>query len=96
MTEAAVYSFASDNGIPRKKVKGVTLYSKPHTDRLKRKDEIKSPDMYTVQECMERHCMSRDQVYYYLKTYRIERFSRGRYCLFRRKDFDDIFKERRM
>lgn len=96
MTEAAVYSFASDNGIPRKKVKGVTLYSKPHTDRLKRKDEIKSPDMYTVQECMKRHGMSRDQVYYYLKTYRIERFSRGRYCLFRRKDFDDIFKERRI
>lgn len=93
MTELAVYSFASEHGIPRKRVKRSALYSKIHIDRLKRQDDITSSDFYTVMECMEQYGMTRDQVYYYLKTYGIERIYRGKYCLFRKKDFDKIFQD---
>lgn len=94
MTAVAVYSMAYDFCIPKKKVKRISYYSKKHVDAVKHRDEVSDDIWYTVEECMDRYALTRDQVYNYLRQHKIERSSYGKYVRFRKEDFDRIFKDR--
>ena len=69
MTPSAVYCFINSNGIPSKRVKRTSYYSKKHVDILKQDTLPQSTDYYTVEECMAHYGYSRDQVYHYLRYY---------------------------
>lgn len=91
MSLSAIYSFVLAQAIPRKKENNKTFYSKKHFDIARGVAEPEEPEYYTVVEAMEAYNMTRDQVYHYLKQYKINRIQVGRYTKFLKKDFDQIF-----
>ena len=87
MTESAVLTFIYEHGIPRKRRKG-GLYSKSHVDEIKRRKMDPNDEYYSVQDCMRKYNLTRDQVYHFLRYYKIERIQSGRCVRFRKEDFD--------
>lgn len=87
MTESAVLTFIYEHGIPRKRKKG-GLYSKSHVDEIKRRKMDPNDEYYSVQDCMRKYNLTRDQVYHFLRYYKIERIQSGRCVRFRKEDFD--------
>lgn len=91
MTDSAVYSFAYDFNIPKKTVKRISYYSKKHVDIAKGLPSMSDEVWYTVEECMTKYDMTRDQVYHHLKYAKIQRIKVGKIVKFRREDFDKLF-----
>lgn len=87
MTESAVLTFIYEHGIPRKRKKG-GLYSKKHVDEIKRRKLDPNDEYYSVQDCMAKYHLTRDQVYHFLRYYKIERIQSGRCVRFRKDEFD--------
>ena len=87
MTESAVLTFIYEHGIPRKRKKG-GLYSKKHVDEIKRRKLDPNDEYYSVQDCMAKYHLTRDQVYHFLRYYKIERIQSGRCVRFRKEEFD--------
>ena len=93
MTQSAVYCMINASGIPSKRIKRISYYSKRHVDILKQNDVPQGPDYYTVEECMARYGYTRDQVYHYLRYYSIDRVRKGKFTLFLKSDFDRLFEK---
>ena len=93
MTQSAVYCMINASGIPSKRIKKTSYYSKRHVDLLKQNDVPQSSDYYTVEECMSRYGYTRDQVYHYLRYYSIDRVRKGKFTLFLKSDFDRLFEK---
>ena len=94
MSYSAVLSFAMRHKIPRVTRHREVFYSKPHVDSLKGNGDAIDPLYYTYKEVMEKYGFTKDQVSYYLHTYKIDRFKRGSFTMINRKDFDKVIKER--
>lgn len=93
MTQSNVYCMINASGIPSKRIKKTSYYSKRHVDLLKQNDVPQSSDYYTVEECMSRYGYTRDQVYHYLRYYSIDRVRKGKFTLFLKSDFDRLFEK---
>ena len=91
MTESAVHCFVYDYNIPKKRAGKIAMYSKVHVDMAKESNVDTEPECYTVEECMKKYSFTRDQVYHYLRYYKIPRIQFGKYVKFRKYDFDKIF-----
>lgn len=91
MTEASVHGFVYDYNIPKKIVGRIAMYSKAHVDMAKESNADTEPECYTVEECMRKYFFTRDQVYHYLRYYKIPRIQFGKYVKFRKYDFDKVF-----
>lgn len=90
MTLSAIYNLASKEGIPKMKVGKEVRYSKNHFDVAKGIAEPEPPSDYSIAEAMEKYEMTRDQLYHYVKTYKIPRTKRGKYTYISRKELDDL------
>lgn len=90
MTLSAIYSLVSKEGIPKIKVGIEARYSKKHFDIAKGIAEPETPKEYSIAEAMEKYGMTRDQLYHYVKTYKIPRAKRGKYTYISRKELDDL------
>lgn len=87
----AVYNLAYDHNIPKKKEGNKTFYSKRHVQEAKGVIEKKEIKYYTVPKIMEKYSLTRDQVYHYLKQYKVSRIKKGQIVLIPQKEFDQIF-----
>lgn len=85
---SAIYSFVSENSIPRKKIGRNVFYSKTHFDTAKGYD---TPEFYTVEEAMNKYGITRDSLYRYLKHYNITRVKSGRYIKISKPELDKLF-----
>lgn len=91
MTLAAIYTLASKNAIPKKKVGIMIYYSQKHFDIAKGVAQPDEPQYYTVAEAMARFNMSRDQIYHYVKDYNIPKIREGKYTKISKPDLDKLF-----
>ncbi|MDY3119327.1 helix-turn-helix domain-containing protein [Porphyromonas somerae] len=91
MTLSAVYNLVYDHNIPKKKEGNKTFYSKRHVQEAKGVIEKEEVKYYTVPEIMEKYNFTRDQVYHYLKQYKVSRVKKGRIVLIPQKEFEQIF-----
>lgn len=94
MTLSAIYSLVSKIGIPKKKEGGVTYYSKYHFDVAKGTASKEDEQYISVAEAMEKYKITRDQLYHYVKTYKITRIKCGKYVKLSAKELADIFTPR--
>lgn len=84
----AIYSFVSENNIPRKKEGRNVLYSKKHFDEAK---GYVKPEYYTVEEAMQKHNLTRDSLYHHLKYHNIPKEKEGRYIKISKPELDKLF-----
>lgn len=89
MSLSAIYNFAHDHSIPKKKVKREVFYSKRHVDIAKGLVEPEEPLYYTMQEAMEKFGMTRDQIYHYTKVFGVPKVMEGKYVKISRKELDE-------
>lgn len=94
MTLSAIYSLVSKIGIPKKKEAGQTFYSKYHFDVAKGAASKEDEQYISVAEAMEIYNVTRDQLYHYVKTYKITRIKCGKYVKLSAKELADIFTPR--
>lgn len=73
-----IYSFVYENKIPKKKDGRKVFYSKEHFDVAKGLKEPEEPKYYTTSEAMEKHNLTRDQLYQYVKYHNISKVKEGR------------------
>ena len=92
MTLTAVYSFAFDHNIPKKKVKGRSYYSTKHVEEAKGVLDSTAPSYYTIQEAMEKYGLTRDQLYHYTKQYNIPKVKQGRNMLISQRELDEVLR----
>ncbi len=85
---SAIYSFVSENSIPRKKIGRQVYYSKSHFNTAKGYD---IPEFYSVEEAMNKFGVTRDALYLYLKHYTITRVKSGRYIKISKPELDKLF-----
>lgn len=90
MTGDACRSFVHRHGIPTKVEYGVTYYSKTHIDRVKGRVFEGVENYYTVNEASEKYRMTKDQVFYYVKQYRIPKVHFGHFLYILKSKFDEI------
>lgn len=90
MSLSAIYTLVSKEGIPKIKVGIEARYSKKHFDIAKGIAEPEPPAEYTIAEAMVKFGMTRDQLYHYVKTYKITRTKRGKFTYLSRKELDDL------
>lgn len=91
MTLPAIYSLVSKVGMPKKKEGKNTLYSKKHFDAAK---GVKSPiesEWYSIAEATAKYNMTRDQLYHYVKTYKVNRKMVGKYSYISKLELDALF-----
>ena len=89
MTLSAIYNFAHDHSIPKKKVKREVFYSKRHVDIAKGLVEPEKPLYYTMKEAMEKFGMTRDQIYHYVKVFGVPKVMEGKYVKISKKELDE-------
>ncbi len=91
MTLSAIYSFAYDRAIPRKKEGPNTFYSKKHFDIAKGIATPDEPQYYTVTEAMDKFNLTRDQLYHYATYHNIPKIKKGKYVLISKPELDKLF-----
>ena len=92
MTLTAVYNFAFDHNIPKKKIKGRSYYSTKHVEQAKGVLDSAAPSYYTIQEAMEKYGLTRDQLYHYTKQYNIPKVKQGRNMLISQRELDEVLR----
>lgn len=91
MTRIAISSFVYDHAIPKKREGRKGFYSKKHFDRMK---GIEIPEeYYTVEEAMTKFNLSRDSLYYHVKTYHIPKVKEGKFIKISKPELDKIFEK---
>ena len=90
MTITAVYNFAFDHNIPKKKVKGKSHYSTQHVEEAKGVLEALVPSYYSVKEAMAKYGLTRDQLYHYTKQCNIPKVKQGRNVLISQRELDEV------
>ncbi len=93
LSQAAIYSFTSENSIPRKKAGKTVYYSKYHFDVAKGLLKPKETEYYSVEEAMHKYKFTRDMVYHYVKYHNIHKTKVGRYIKISKTELDKLFEE---
>lgn len=91
MTLPAIYCLVSKVGIPKKKEGKEVRYSKKHFDAAKGVAEPVESEWYSIAEATEKFNMSRDQLHYYIKTYKVKKKMVGKYCYLAKDEVDALF-----
>ena len=91
MTLPAIYCLVSKTGIPKKKEGKEVRYSKKHFDAAKGTAEPVESEWYSIAEATEKFNMSRDQLYHYIKTYKVKKKMVGKYCYLAKDEVDALF-----
>jgi excisionase family DNA binding protein len=84
----AIYSFVSENNIPRKKEGRNVFYSQKHFDLAK---GYVTPEYYTVEEAIQKYKLTRDSLYYQLKFNNIPKIKEGKYIKISKPELDKLF-----
>lgn len=93
MTQSAVYSFIYERNIPKKKVKNEVFYSKKHVDIAKGIAEPERVEYYSTAEAMEKYHITKDQLFYYIKTFNLPKIKEGKYVKIAKKELDKVFSD---
>lgn len=91
MTLPAIYSLVSKVGISKKKEGKEVRYSKRHFDAAKGVAAAVEPKWYSVAEATEKFHMTRDQLYHYIKTYKVKKKMVGKYYYICKAELDALF-----
>ena len=91
MTLPAIYSLVSKVGIPKKKEGKEVRYSKRHFDAAKGAASPMESEWYSIAEATEKFNMTRDQLYHYIKTYKVTKKMVGKYCYLAKDEVDALF-----
>lgn len=91
MTLSAIYSLVSKIGIPKRKEGPKVYYSKYHFDVAKGVKSAEDVEFISVPEAMEKYSLTRDQLYHYVKTYRITKLRCGKYVKLNAKELEALF-----
>ncbi len=91
MTLPAIYSLVSSVGMPKKKDGKNVLYSKKHFDAAKGVETPIESEWYSIAEATAKFDMTRDQLYHYIKTYKVKKKMVGKYCYLAKDEVDALF-----
>ena len=91
MTLSAIYCLVSKVGIPKRKEGAKVFYSKYHFDVAKGAKSAEDVEFISVAEAMEKYSLTRDQLYHYVKTYKITKLRRGKYVKLNAKELEALF-----
>ncbi len=91
LTTNAIYSFVSENQIPKKRDGRKTLYSKHDFEVAKGYAEPVQEEYYSVQEAMQKFDLTRDALYHYIKYHNITKVKEGRYIKISKTELDNLF-----
>ncbi|WP_354665488.1 helix-turn-helix domain-containing protein [uncultured Muribaculum sp.] len=91
MTLSAIYSLVSKIGIPKHKEGQKVYYSKYHFDVAKGAKSAEDVEFISVAEAMEKYSLTRDQLYHYVKTYKITKLRCGKYVKLNAKELAELF-----
>jgi len=94
MTSDACRSFVYRHKIPTKVEYGKTYYSKSHIDRIKGLVFDGMEDYYSVQDAADKYKITKDQVFYYVKQYKIPKVHFGQFSYILKCKFDEIIAQR--
>ena len=98
MRSSAVYSFASENAIPRKNDQGRTLYSRKHTDTLlqQRIPDPKIKEWYSMEEIVNKYKLTTGYVSNLIYKNPIPKIRRGNKGYYSKSDFDRLVREKQL
>lgn len=91
MTLSAIYTLVSKIGIPKRKEGPKVYYSKYHFDVAKGTKSAEDVEFISVPEAMEKYSLTRDQLYHYVKTYKITKLRCGKYVKLNAKELEALF-----
>lgn len=91
MTLSAIYSLVSKVGIPKRKEGPKVYYSKYHFDVAKGVKSAEDVEFISVADAMEKYSLTRDQLYHYVKTYKITKLRCGKYVKLNTKELAELF-----
>lgn len=91
MTLSAIYSLVSKVGIPKRKDGPKVYYSKYHFDVAKGVKSAEDVEFISVADAMEKYSLTRDQLYHYVKTYKITKLRCGKYVKLNAKELAELF-----
>lgn len=91
MTLSAIYSLVSKIGIPKRKEGPKVYYAKYHFDVAKGAKSAEDVEFISVPEAMEKYSLTRDQLYHYVKTYKITKLRCGKYVKLNAKELEALF-----
>ena len=91
MTLPAIYNLVSKVGIPKKKEGKEVRYSKRHFEAAKGTADPVENEWYSIAEATEKFHMTRDQLHYYIKTYKVKKKMVGKYCYLAKDEVDALF-----
>ena len=91
MTLSAIYCLVSKVGIPKRKEGSKVYYSKYHFDVAKGAKSAEEVEFISVAEAMEKYSLTRDQLYHYVKTYKITKLRSGKYVKLNAKELEALF-----
>ncbi|WP_302574063.1 helix-turn-helix domain-containing protein [uncultured Duncaniella sp.] len=91
MTLSAIYSLVSKIGIPKRKEGPKVYYSKYHFDVAKGAKSAEDIEFISVANAMEKYSLTRDQLYHYVKTYKITKLRCGKYVKLNAKELEVLF-----
>lgn len=91
MTLSAIYSLVSKIGIPKRKEGPKVYYSKYHFDVAKGAKSAEDVEFISVADAMEKYSLTRDQLYHYVKTYKISKLRCGKYVKLNAKELEALF-----
>ena len=91
MTLSAIYSLVSKIGIPKRKEGPKVYYSKYHFDVAKGAKSAEDIEFISVPEAMKKYSLTRDQLYHYVKTYKITKLRCGKYVKLNAKELEALF-----
>ncbi|ROT16303.1 DNA-binding protein [Muribaculaceae bacterium Isolate-105 (HZI)] len=91
MTLSAIYSLVSKVGIPKRKDGPKVYYSKYHFDVAKGAKSAEDVEFISVADAMEKYSLTRDQLYHYVKTYKITKLRCGKYVKLNAKELAKLF-----
>lgn len=91
MTLSAIYSLVSKIGITKRKEGPKVYYSKYHFDVAKGAKSAEDVEFISVPEAIEKYSLTRDQLYHYVKTYKITKLRCGKYVKLNAKELEALF-----
>ena len=91
MTLSAIYTLVSKIGIPKRKEGPKVYYSKYHFDVAKGAKSAEDIEFISVADAMEKYSLTRDQLYHYVKTYKITKLRCGKYVKLNAKELAELF-----
>lgn len=91
MTLSAIYTLVSKIGIPKRKEGSKVYYSKYHFDVAKGAKSAEDVEFISVPEAMGKYSLTRDQLYHYVKTYKITKLRCGKHVKLNAKELEALF-----